>query len=329
VKSPAGPDAALNALTTSAEVARSAASANATVVDRVRDYASMTRPRIGGFVFYAALTGGLVAGGGQALERFSEFARAAEAAAWIALSAAGASVFNQVLEKQSDGWMRRTADRPLPTGRIGVRDALLFGTALEAAAIAGLALRFNLLAALLALATFASYVLLYTPLKRLSSLNTVVGAFPGAMPPLLGAVALAGSVQPWAWSLFALLFAWQFPHFMAIGWLNQEDYRRAGVRMLPALGVRGAAGLQAVGYSLACLVVSLVPFAQGRAGWVYGAAAAVLGLAYVAASIAFARRESDVSARLLLRCSLLHLPLVYSFVLLDPLVRASSLSLPG
>lgn len=300
------------------DVATPAALASPSVLARVRDWSSMTRPRIGGFVFFAALTGALVSGAQVSL------ARSAEAGAWIALSAAGASVFNQILEKQSDAFMRRTADRPLPTGRIGVREALLFGTALEAAAIAGLALRFELLAALLALATFASYVLVYTPLKRLSSLNTVVGALPGAMPPLLGALALSNGASPLAWSLFAILFAWQFPHFMAIGWLYRDDYRRAGIRMLPTLGVRGVAGLQAIGYSLVCLLVSLVPVLQGRASVLYGAGAAVLGIAYVASSIHFARREDDARARLLLRCSLVYLPLVYSFVLLDPLVRASS-----
>lgn len=289
---------------------------------RWRDWSSTTRPRIGGFVFFAALTGALVSSPDVSL------ARAAEAGAWIALSAAGASVFNQILEKQSDAFMRRTAERPLPTGRIGVRDALLFGTALETAAIAGLALRFELLAALLALATFASYVLVYTPLKRLSSLNTVVGALPGAMPPLLGALALSRAPSPLAWSLFAILFAWQFPHFMAIGWLYRDDYRRAGIRMLPALGVRGVAGLQAIGYSLVCLLVSLVPALQGRASALYGVGAAVLGIAYVASSIHFARREDDTRARLLLRCSLVYLPLVYSLVLLDPLVRASSVLTP-
>lgn len=284
------------------------------------DWASLTRPRIVGFVYFASLVGALLttpalAGGPGPFE----------AAGWIALSAAAASAFNQFLERGSDGLMQRTASRPLPTGRVRPRDALLFAAVLGGLATAGLALRFNVLAALLALATLALYALVYTPLKRISSLNTLVGAFPGAMPPLLGAVALGGAPSAWGWWLFAIVFAWQFPHFMAIGWIYREDYARAGIRVLPALqGGRAVAGLQALAYSLVLVPVSLVPVLDGRAGMLYALAACALGAGYVLASLRFARGSGECEARALLRYSLVYLPLVFAAVLLDPHVRQLS-----
>ncbi len=301
---------------------RSAADANAArrVGRSLADWASLTRPRIVGFVYFASLVGALLttpalAGGAGAFE----------AAAWIALSAAAASAFNQFLERGSDGLMQRTATRPLPTGRLRPRDALLFAAALGALATAGLALRFNVLAALLALATLALYALVYTPLKRISSLNTLVGAFPGAMPPLLGAVALGGAPSAWGWWLFAIVFAWQFPHFMAIGWLHRADYARAGIHVLPGLdGGRRVAGLQALAYSLVLVPVTLVPVLDGRAGLLYATAACALGTGYVLASWRFARGSGEAEARALLRYSLVYLPLVFAAVLLDPHVRQLS-----
>jgi len=217
--------------------------------------------------------------------------------------------------------MPRTAGRPLVTGRLSVKDGVLFGAALGIAGVAGLALFFQPLSALLALSTLAVYVLVYTPLKRWTSLNTVVGALPGAMPPLLGYVAVAGRPGPWAWILFGVVFAWQFPHFLAIAWLYRDEYRRAGMRMLPSLpGAAGLAGRQSFAYSLLLLPMSLLPAVRGDAGVVYTMAALVLGLAYTATSAAFARRESAFTARTLLLTSLVYLPLLFSAVLFDPVV---------
>jgi protoheme IX farnesyltransferase len=248
-----------------------------------------------------------------------------EAALWIGLVAASSSVFNQVLERDTDGLMVRTAGRPLVTGAVRVRDAILFGAVLGTVGVAGLALRFGALSALLALATLAAYALVYTPLKRHSSLNTVVGAIPGAMPPLLGYAALSGEASGFGLYLFAILFVWQFPHFMAIAWLYREDYARAGLRMLPALeGSAGLAGRQAALYGLVLLPVSLLPAVRHEAGAVYTVAALLLGLVYLAASVAFALRETAPRARTLLFVSLVYLPVLFSATLADPVVRILS-----
>jgi len=280
------------------------------------DVLALVRPRISVFVLFAAFTGALLGAGPDA-----ELARVLLAALFIGLVGASSSVFNQVLERDTDRLMPRTAGRPLAAERMSVRDAVLFGSVLGLVGVAGLALVFQTLAALLALSTLAIYVLVYTPLKRHTSLNTVVGAIPGAMPPLLGYVALAGRTGPWGWLLFAMLFAWQFPHFFAIAWLYRDQYRRAGMVMLPCLpGASGLAGRQSLAYSLLLLPVSLLPGVRGEAGLVYTAAALVLGLAYTTSSALFAWRETEVRARALLLTSLAYLPLLFAAVLFDPAV---------
>jgi protoheme IX farnesyltransferase len=289
--------------------------------DLALDYLALTKPRIASMVALSAFVGGLLAAGPHA-----NLGRVALAAACITLAAGAASVFNQVLERETDRLMERTRDRPLPAGRLSARDAILFGAALAIAAIVGLSFSFNLLAALLALASMFAYVAVYTPLKRVSTLNTVIGALPGAAPPLLGYVALAGTPGPWAWALFAIVFVWQFPHFMAIAWLYRADYARARLQMLPALpGCERVAARQALTYSLALLPVALLPGAWGEAGSLYCLGALVLSLAYVAASARFAWRPSAHSARFLLYTSLVYLPLVLSLVLLDPVVGVAAL----
>jgi protoheme IX farnesyltransferase len=282
----------------------------------VRDFAALTKPRIAALVALSAFVGGLLASGPEAA-----LLRVAEATVWITCAAASASVLNQVFERDLDRRMRRTADRPLPAGRVAVRDAILFGAALAALGVTGLALRFNLLSALLSLSTIFAYTAIYTPLKRVSTLNTVVGAIPGAAAPLLGYVAIRGAADGWGLCLFAILFVWQFPHFMAIAWLYREDYAAAGMRMLPALpGCERLAGRAALSYGLALLPVSILPAARGEAGVVYTAGALVLGLLYLAAAGAFAWRPSERSARALLFGSLLYLPILFLFILSDPVV---------
>jgi len=279
----------------------------------------LLRPRVAVLVLLSAFVGGQLAAGPAA-----DLLLVVEAALWVTLTAAAASVFNQVLERETDALMPRTAGRPLVTGALRTRDAILFGALLGAVGVAALALRFNTTSALLALAALCLYALVYTPLKRVSTLNTVIGAVPGAMPPLLAATAVGGAPGTWGWLLFAVIFTWQFPHFMAIAWLYREQYARAGMKMLPALpGSEGMAGRMALAYSLVLLPVSLVPATQGHAGPVYALGALALGLVYAAASAAFAHRESRRRARLLLFVSLVYLPLVFSIVLLDPVVALS------
>ena len=280
----------------------------------------LTKARITAMVVFSAFVGALLAAGPHA-----DLARLAEAALWIGCVAGASSVFNQVLERDTDARMLRTMQRPLVTGRVRLRDAVLGGGSLALVGTLGLALRFNLLVALLALATLLAYVLVYTPLKRVSTLNTVIGAIPGAMPPLLGYAALAGGVAGWGWYLFAILFAWQFPHFLAIAWMYRDDYARGGLKMLPSMeGTRGMAGRQALLYSLVLVPVSLLPALRGEAGWVYVAAALALGVGYCAASAAFALDETTRRARAVLFTSLVYLPALFSITLMDPLVRIAS-----
>jgi len=268
------------------------------------DWLTLTKPRIGSFIFIAALIGAALASGAEV-----PWARACEAAFYVTCAAAAGSAINQVYERET-------------AGRIRVRDAILFGGTLAVVGVAGTALRFNLLAALLVCATLFAYVAVYTPLKRVSTLNTVVGALPGASPPLLGYVALAGSTGRWAWALFALIFVWQFPHFLAIAWIYREDYARAGLRMLPSVpGGLGVASRSAFVYSLVLIPVALVPAVCGDASPLYGLGVLVASLAYAAAAMQFAWRENMRNARLVLYVSLVYLPLVLGLALFDPVAR--------
>jgi len=281
-------------------------------------WAVLCKLRITGMVGFAAFVGGLLGAGSDA-----NLIRTAEASLWIALLSASSSMFNQLLERDTDARMLRTARRPLVTGRVRARDVVMVAAILTSVGVAMLALRFNTLTALLGLGTLAAYSLVYTPLKRLSSLNTAVGAIPGAMPPLIGYVAAAGAPASWAWHLFAVLFAWQFPHFLAIAWLYREDYARAGLKMLPSLpNTQGMAGRQALLYSIALLPLSLLPVLHGDAGAAYAAAALVLGAGYCIAALAFALRETRARARALLWTSLVYVPALFSITLMDPLVRS-------
>jgi protoheme IX farnesyltransferase len=285
-------------------------------VGLVADLAELFKVRIASFVGLSAFVGGLLAPGARPWPAF-------EAAAWITLSAAAASAFNQVLERDTDRRMERTQNRPIPAGRITSRDALLVATAMAVVAIGMLAWRASMLSALLTLATLFAYVAVYTPLKRTSTLNTIVGAVPGAAPPLLGYVAIADRPEGWAWALFAIVFVWQFPHFMAIAWLYREDYARAGLRMLPCMpGEEGLAGRTALVHAVLLLPVTLLPAVWGDAGWVFTIGATVSALAYVASSAWFAWRQSRVTARTLLLVSLLYLPAVLALAVFDPVTGA-------
>lgn len=283
------------------------------------DWVELTKPRIASFVVLAAFVGALLGAGGA-----HAWADALAAAVLIGCVAAASSVLNQVLERDTDALMERTRERPLPAGRLSVAGAVWFAAALAVVGVTGLALGYGVLTALLSLSTLCAYVLVYTPLKRHSPLNTLVGAVPGAMPPLLGHVALAPEghgLGGWGIVLFAVVFAWQFPHFMAIAWLHRADYARAGMRMIPALAEsRGLAGRQALLYGLALVPVSVLPALDGGAGALYGLGALGLGLGYLAAAAAFALREDERRARTLLLASLVYLPAVLCLAVFDPTV---------
>jgi protoheme IX farnesyltransferase len=277
------------------------------------DWAVLFKSRITVFVGFAAAAAALLEG--------ASAARACEAAFWTALMSAASGAFNQVIERDLDARMERTRNRPIPSGRVSVKSAIGVAALLATLSTVALALRFEPLSALLALGTLVAYVLVYTPLKRATTLNTAVGAIPGAMPPLVGAVAVAGEPGVYGWTLFATLFAWQFPHFLAIAWLYRDDYRRAGMRMLPSEpGTTGMAGRQAFLYSLALVPIPLLPLLHGEASLFHAVAVSITGLVYVWAAFRFALAEERGTARRLLFTSLVHLPIVMLVALVDRLV---------
>jgi protoheme IX farnesyltransferase len=239
-----------------------------------------------------------------------------------ALVAAGAAALNQYMERDLDSLMQRTRNRPLPAGGLTPSAGLAFGASLAVAGILVLAALVNLLTAALALVTCVAYLAFYTPLKRVTPLNTLVGAIPGAIPPVMGWAAAQASLGPEAGALFAILFFWQLPHFLAIAWLYREDYARAGCRMLP-LEEGGAkrTGFAAVLYSTALVPAALSPVLLGMAGNVYLVGAGVLSLGFLAASVHMARQASEAAARLLFRISLLVLPLLFLLMALDKIPR--------
>ncbi len=283
------------------------------------DWAELTRLRLSSLMAFCAFVGALLAVGPGA-----GVAPVVEATLWTTLSAAAASILNQVLERDVDGLMERTASRPLVTGRVSTATAALVGGALGLTAVAMLAWRFNTTSALIAATSLFLYVGVYTPLKRVSTLNTVVGALPGAAPAAIAYTALAGGLDGWGLALFLLVFTWQFPHFLAIAYLYREQYRRAGMRMLPGEpGGEHAAGRQSLLHALVLLPIVLSPAVGGLAGPVYAAGAALLAGGLIAFAARFALRPCRARARALLFASLVHLPLHLSLILFDPVVRLS------
>ncbi len=240
------------------------------------------------------------------------------ASAGTALVAAGAAAINQVAERDVDRLMERTRHRPMADGRMRVREGRAVAAALAAVGLITLWFGANPTAALVALATFLIYAFVYTPLKRRTSLSTIVGAVPGALPPLIGWAAARGTVSgPEPWTLFALMFAWQLPHFLSIAWLYREDYARAGLPMLSVLDRDGrVTGRQAALWAAMLVPVSLLPFLFGLATSVYAIGALVLGLLQLSVAIGFARHRSLANARRLFYASILYLPLLWALMAL-------------
>ena len=237
-----------------------------------------------------------------------------------ALVAAGAAALNELFERDADALMHRTQDRPLPSGRMKPDTALLIGGGLVAAGLLILFYLVNPLTSILAALTMASYVFVYTPLKRRTSLNTLVGAIPGALPPMIGWAAARGSIGAEAWALFAILFCWQMPHFLAIAWMYREDYARGGFIMLTHLDEKGSAtGRQAVNYSFALLLVSLTPGLLGMAGKWYFFGAFLLGAAMVACAARMQLEPGRSRARQLFFASIVYLPFLLALMAADKL----------
>jgi protoheme IX farnesyltransferase len=234
-----------------------------------------------------------------------------------ALVAGGTAALNHYLERAYDMMMRRTARRPLPSGRLKPQAALIFGIGLSVAGTVYLALTLNILTSLIGLAALLSYLLLYTPLKRRSRLCTLVGAFPGAAPVLMGWSAAGGGLEPGAWVLYAILFLWQFPHFLAIGWMYREDYARAGMQMIPEGDGSGRVTFGLIRLTAQALVVtSFIPSMLGMAGKVYLCSAFLLGLGLLFVANRAAGERSNLSAKYLLHATVIYLPLLFLFLIL-------------
>jgi protoheme IX farnesyltransferase len=235
-----------------------------------------------------------------------------------ALLAGGASALNQLLEREHDAKMRRTQSRPLPSGRLQPQTVLVIGLCSSVLGIAYLGWAVNPLTSLLGTASLLSYVFVYTPLKRITWLNTAIGAIPGALPPLMGWTAARNELSREGWALFAILAFWQIPHFLAIAWMYREEYARAGFKMLPGVDAAGhRTGRQAVSHTLALLLVSLAPFVFKLTGPVYLAGALVLGCTFLWFAVQFARHVTVPRARQLFYVSILYLPLLLAIMVLD------------
>lgn len=279
----------------------------------VGDYVALTKPRLNLLVVATSAAGYYLGATGAPTLRDM-----LPAVCGTALVAAGSAALNQVLERDTDALMRRTRQRPLPDGRIAPDEGRLFGLILSALGVLVLALAANALAALLAVVTLVVYVVIYTPLKRRSDISTLVGAIPGALPPLIGWAAGRGSLSAGGWALFGIVFLWQIPHFMAIAWLYRDDYGRAGFPMLPVTDPGGrSAGRQALLYACALLPASLVPTVLGVSGSIYFWVALVLGIVMVGLSWRFATIRNERSAYALFIGSIVYLPLIWAAMILN------------
>jgi protoheme IX farnesyltransferase len=280
-------------------------------------YLALTKPDVSFLVVLTTLAGFYLGSRGPL-----DVLRMAQTVFGTTLVAAGTSALNHFIERASDAHMRRTASRPLPTGQLRPRDAAIFGGALVAIGAIYLALVAGPLASSLGLFTAVSYLCLYTPLKKRTTLATAVGAIPGAMPPLIGWVAARGSLSKEAWLLFAIMVLWQFPHFMAIAWMYREDYARAGIRMLPTVDPKGTRTFrQIIGCAIVLLPVSLLMTLMGLTGILYFFGAVILGFALIQLCLWASASRTNVRAKWLMHATVLHLPLLLGLMMFDKIQR--------
>jgi len=290
------------------------------------DYATLFKVRVTVMVIITAAAGFYLGSLASGISPFH--AGLVQALAGIAVVTCGSSALNQALERRTDALMRRTSNRPMAAGRISLAHGLLLGFATIFLGSLYLVYTTNLLTGTLTLLTAISYVGIYTPLKRITVVNTFIGAFPGALPPLIGWTAVRGVIEWPAVALFAILFVWQFPHFMAIGWMYRDDYSAAGIRLTPTQPDEQFAArstvIQSLFYAVLMVPVSLWPTWLGVTGWIYGTVAAVLSLGYLWYTVRFARitrspnsPESRIYARDLLKASVIYLPLLMAALMLD------------
>lgn len=283
-------------------------------VARLADFVELTKPRIAGLVLFTVAAGALLAPTGSL-----RIGVLCHALFGTGLIAAGASALNQWLERHSDALMRRTENRPLPSGRLLPGEVFCFGMALGVGGLLYLAVTVRQpLTVMVAAVTFVSYVFLYTPLKRKTTLNTLIGAVPGALPPVIGWTAMTGTLGAGGLTLFLILFIWQVPHFLAIAWIYRDDYARAGLWMLPVIDVQGSAtSRQMLLYCVTLIPVSLLPVLSRQAGMVYALGALGLGFVFLRAVVGFCGDRSVGQARKVLHASLMYLPVLLALLLLE------------
>ena len=276
-------------------------------------FLELTKVRLTALVLFTTVVGFYMGAKGS-----PDFALMASVLIGTGLVASGAAALNQLLERDFDSRMLRTESRPLPSGRIQPETVLLFGVICAAAGLACLALTVNLLTSFLGAVTLLGYLFVYTPLKRVTALNTSVGAITGALPPLMGWTAARGELGGGGWALFVILFLWQLPHFLAIAWIYRDQYAKAGFVMLPLVDPSGnRTGRQAVGHTIGLLIVSFAPFLFGLSGFVYFAGAVVLGASFLAFALRFCMNLSQGRARQLFFMSIVYLPVLLVIMVLD------------
>jgi heme o synthase len=281
--------------------------------EKIAAFVELTKPRITFLILLTSAAGFCLGSKGQ-----FDYLALAHALVGIAFLSSGIATLNQYIERNLDGRMRRTHTRPLPAGKLSPAQALAFGVALTLIAEVYLALFVNLLTAAFGVTVIIGYLFCYTPLKTRSSFSTIVGAFPGAMPPLMGWTSATGNAGIEAWALFAILFVWQFPHFLAIAWMYREDYARAGILMLPVVEPEGRlTAQQIVIWTLLLVPVSLFPAVLGTTGTVYFYGAFALGLLFLASSIHAAFSNTRKGARRLLLASVLYLPVLFGLMVFN------------
>lgn len=280
-------------------------------------YVTLTKPDVT-FLVVLTTAAGFYLGASGPIEPVAMF----NAVLGTTLVGAGTAALNHYIERSSDAKMRRTCARPLPIGALHPAEALAFGSGLILGGGIYLALLSNLLACSLALLTTLLYLGLYTPLKKHTTWATAIGAFPGAIPPLVGWAAARGSLGEGAWLLFAILFLWQFPHFYAIAWMYREDYARAGIKMLPVIDTAGSATFGQIIFTSAILVpISLLPSVIGLAGSSYFFGAFLIGLLLLEASLWAARSRTNVRAKWLMHATVAHIPLLLGLLMFDKVVK--------
>jgi protoheme IX farnesyltransferase len=281
----------------------------------MREYIELTKPRITWLILMSTGVGYFFG-----LDRTAplDWALLIHTIVGTGLIASGTAALNQWWERESDKLMRRTASRPLPMGLMTARRALWFGIALAVAGAAELWIWVNPLSSILGIFTLAAYLFVYTPMKSRTHLSTVVGALPGAVPPLMGYAASSGVLTREAWSLFFILFIWQFPHFLAIAWMYRDDYARAGIRMLPVVEPDGqSTSRQIILYASTLIPISLFPFLFGMSGKIYLVGALILGFWFLYTGVRVAFDRTNVRARAVLLASVIYLPAIYGLMVLD------------